>query len=231
MAPSHWSDQMTAWCKSRWWCWDCLVLFRGGMGMAQRFSAWLTRDKLLPEQQAWAITVLAGGPATPIQPQRMYNKIQARPAGKQHTGSTSKEINAFFFSQHISERRYIDWAFNVKHNSKSRTKQIHEPRKKTRLVPTGVYLGMSLIVNLRWQHGTPEFPSYWDNLNDNVICHFVHKVIYPLAQKEVWGRRLLGALMSLLKPGWWHEPFQCAAILCSQQDKVKIFPFKGLNQA
>lgn len=90
---SHWCGQMTAWCKSRWWCWDCLVLFRGGMGMAQRFSAWLPRDKLLPEQQACAITILAGGPATSIQPQRMYNRIQARAAGKLHTDSTSKKMN------------------------------------------------------------------------------------------------------------------------------------------
>lgn len=47
------------------------------------------------------------------------------------------------------------YAYNVKkkkkgkNNSKSRTKQIHEERGNTRLVPTGVYLGMSLIVNLR----------------------------------------------------------------------------------
>lgn len=64
--------------------------------MAQRFSAWLPRDKLLPERQACAITILAGGPATPIQPQRMYDKIQATPAGKLHTGSTSKKMNTSF---------------------------------------------------------------------------------------------------------------------------------------
>lgn len=85
------------------------------------------------------------------------------------------------FSKHISKRRYTAYAFNVKNNSKSRTKQIHEERENTCLVPTGIYLGMSLIVNLRWQRRTPEFPSYRDNLNDNVICHFVHKVIYPLS--------------------------------------------------
>lgn len=126
--------------------------------------------------------------------QRMYNKIQARPAGKLHTGSTSKKMNALF-KTHLLEAAY---AFNVKNNSKSKTFQIHEMWGGcTCLVPTGVYLGVSLIVNLRWQHHMPEFPSYWDNLNDNVICHFVHKVIYPLSQMEVWGRRLLGALMSL----------------------------------
>lgn len=69
--------------------------------MAQRFSAWLPRDKLLPEQQACAITILAGGPATPIQPQRMYNKIQARAAGKLHTGFYLKE-DEHAFSKHIS---------------------------------------------------------------------------------------------------------------------------------
>lgn len=69
------------------------MLFRGGMGMAQRFSAWLPRDKLLPERQACAIIILAGGPATPIQAQRMYNKIQATPAGKLHAGLTSKMMN------------------------------------------------------------------------------------------------------------------------------------------
>lgn len=69
--------------------------------MAQRFSASLPQDKLLPEQQACAITILAGGPATPIHPQRMYNKIQARPAGKLHTGCTSKE-DEHAFSKHIS---------------------------------------------------------------------------------------------------------------------------------
>lgn len=77
--------------------------------MAQRFSAWLPRDKLLPERQACAITILAGGPATPIQPQRMYDKIQATPAGKLHTGSTSKEDEHIFF-KHISYRHYIDYA-------------------------------------------------------------------------------------------------------------------------
>jgi len=112
-ARSHCSGQTTAWCKSRWWCWDCLVLFRGGMEMAQRFYAWLPQDKLLPEQQACAITILAGGPATPIQPQRMYNKIHGRPAGKLHTGPTSKKTNALF-SKHISKRRCIAYAFNVK---------------------------------------------------------------------------------------------------------------------
>lgn len=37
---------------------------------------------------------------------------------------------------------------------------------------------MKLLVNLSWQHLLLEFPSCWDNLNDNVI--FVHKVIYPV---------------------------------------------------
>lgn len=70
--------------------------------MAQRFSAWLPRDKLLPEQQACAITILAGGLATPIQPQRMYNRIQARAAGELHTGSTSKKMNVLFFPPNTS---------------------------------------------------------------------------------------------------------------------------------
>lgn len=124
------------------------MLFRGGMGMAQRFSAWLPRDKLLPEQQACAITILAGGPTTPIQPQRMYDKIQARPAGKLHTGSTSKRMNALF--QNTSLRGGTPaYAFNVKNNSKNRTKQIHKERGNTCLVPTGIHLAISLIVNLR----------------------------------------------------------------------------------
>lgn len=64
--------------------------------MALRFSAWLLGDKLLPERQACAIIILAGGPATPIQPRRMYNKIQATPAGKLHAGFTSKTMNILF---------------------------------------------------------------------------------------------------------------------------------------
>ncbi len=77
------------------------MLFRGGMRMAQRFSAWLPRDKLLPEQQACAITILAGGPATPIQPQENV---------QQNTGQTSwQTAHRFYledderaFSKHIS---------------------------------------------------------------------------------------------------------------------------------
>lgn len=70
------------------------------LGMAHRLSAWLPWHKLLPQQRACAITVLAGGPATPIQPQRMYKRIRARAAGKPRTGSTSQKTNALF--QNIS---------------------------------------------------------------------------------------------------------------------------------
>lgn len=214
---------MTAWRKGRWWCRDCLVLFRGGTGMAQRFSAWPPRDKPLPERQACAITVLAGGPETPIQPQRMYNKIQAAPAGKLHTGSTSKRMNRIF-SNILKKCYYMLKPENINLNVK----------RKPCFVSTGVYHHMSHTVNLRSQHHTPEFPSSWDNLNDNVICHFVHKVIYPLYQMELWGVgwvKVIGSTDEFTELGWWHEPFQCAAIPDSQQEKVKIFPFKGLNQA
>lgn len=92
--------------------------------MAQRFSAWLPRDKLLPEQQACAITILAGGLATPIQPQRMYNRIQARAAGKLHTGCTSKKMNVLFFfspQTQLLETVYTN-AFNVKKKKKKQDK-------------------------------------------------------------------------------------------------------------
>lgn len=74
--------------------------------MAQRFSAWLLRDKLLPERRAHAITILAGGLATPIHPQRMYNRIQARAAGEPHTGSTSKRMNMLSLKTHLLETVY-----------------------------------------------------------------------------------------------------------------------------
>lgn len=74
----------------------------------------------------------------------------------------------------------------------------------------------------------PEFPSYWDNLNDNVIHRFVHKVIYPLGGL---GKKVTECTDEFTELGWWYMPFQCTTIVCNQQDKVKIFPFKGLNQA
>lgn len=79
--------------KSRWLRRDCL---RGGTGMAQRFSAWLLRHKP-PPLLACAITVLAGGLATPIQPQRMYKRIQAGAAGRAHAGSAYKKDERTFF--------------------------------------------------------------------------------------------------------------------------------------
>lgn len=87
-----------------------------------------------------------------------------------------------------------------------------------------------LLVKLSWQHFLPEFPSYWDNLNDNVI--FVHKVIYPLSRVEVWGKKVAKCTDEFTEPGaddvchFNEQPYGC-----NQQDKVKIFPFKGLNQA
>lgn len=69
--------------------------------MAQRLSASLPRDKLLPERQVYAITILAGGPASPIQPQENV---------QQNTGQTSwQTAHRFYlkgdehaFSKHIS---------------------------------------------------------------------------------------------------------------------------------
>lgn len=58
------------------------------------------------------------------------------------------------------------------------------------------------MVNLRRQHRVPEFPSYGDNLNDNVICHFVYKVIHPLfPQTEVWGKKAIGYTDEFTEPG------------------------------
>lgn len=170
---------MTAWCTGRWWCCDCLLLFRGGMGMAQRFSAWPPRDKLLPEQQGRAITVLAGGLATPIQPRRMYNKIQAGPAGKLHTGPNSKETDTFlFFSLYTSHWEGIYNFYVKKKKTRAKAGQTDSwAEQDSSLLPAAFFLGVSLTVYPRWRRCTTKFPSYWDNLNDNVICHFVWKVI------------------------------------------------------
>lgn len=68
-----------------------------------------------PPPPACAITVLAGGLATPIQPQRMYKRIQARAAGRAHAGSAYKKDERtlfpssffFFFSRkHLVETVY-----------------------------------------------------------------------------------------------------------------------------
>lgn len=82
-----------------------------------------------PNSKGRAITALAGGLATPIQPRRMYNKIQAGPAGKLHTGRTSKEMDTvlfFFPSIHISLRGYIVHGFYLKKQEQRQDKQIHE---------------------------------------------------------------------------------------------------------
>lgn len=69
---------------------------------------------------------------------RSCNSYSTSENVQQNTGQSSwQTAHRFYlkedehaFSKHISWRRYIAYAFNVKNNSKSRTKQIHEQRGK-----------------------------------------------------------------------------------------------------
>lgn len=123
-ARPHWCGQMTAWCTGRWPRRDCLVLFRGGMGMAQRFSAWLPRDKLLPRTASpEQLPSRRGVPQLLFKPRRMCDKIQARPAGKLHTGSTSKEMNTLLFSKHIFQRAYTQPMLSMQRGEREKKKR------------------------------------------------------------------------------------------------------------
>lgn len=215
---------MTAWCKGRWWCRDCLAHFRGGMGMAQRFSAWPPRDK----PPSWTASLRNYRPSRrSCSFYSGWENVQqntATPAGKLHAGFTSKKTNTIL--PNTSSRDGI----KCKRKEKGRIRKKGEEKKKGR----GEVLALfpkAFSVNLRLPHHKQEFLSQWDNLNDNVIRHFVHKVIYPFSQTEVWGTKVIGSTDEFTESGWWHEPFRCAAIPYYQQEKVKIFPFKGLNQA
>lgn len=124
---SHWSSQMTAWCKSRWWCWDCLVLFSGGMGMAQGFSAWLPPDKLLP----WMAS-----PCNYHLSRRSFDYYSTSENVRQNTACRQDQLAnctprlnkgrwTCFFKIYIPATIYGQ-RFRCKNKSCNRTKQIHE---------------------------------------------------------------------------------------------------------
>lgn len=98
--------------------------------------------------KACAITVLAGGLATPIQPQRMYKRIQAGAAGRAHAGSAYKKDERFFSffllllfpRKHLLEMVYSPCFHCLKKKEEERRsqkrkvgqKQIHEQGGKYR---------------------------------------------------------------------------------------------------
>lgn len=183
------------------------------LGWHRGFPPGCPNTSFLPERRAYAITVPAGGPATAIQAQRMYKKIQARAAGKLHTDSSLKEM--IFSLKTVCSLCFC--------NEKNRTEIGNIFLRKGGKKHGCIYLCMKLIANWGRQQHTPQYPSHWDNLNDNVICHFVHKLIYSLSQTEVWWRRLLGALMSL--QNWVDETshFSVPSYTATNRRRLKSF--------
>lgn len=179
----------------------------------------------LTQASPWAVSLCNYRPS-----RRSCNSYSTPENVQENTGQSSwQTVHRFYlkedehaFSKHLLETADI---FNVKKKRGGHMRykiDSWEKRKNTQLFPTGLSPQARLLVNLSWQHLLLEFPSYRDNLNDNVI--FVHKLIYPLSWMEVWGKRLLNALMSLQNRRWWCMPFQCTTVrLQPTRTRLKSF--------